>query len=138
MQAWRGSLNGKRSQAASRPVLSGSEFVLVALVPRAGDRWKQVHIDRDLRARFFRVAPGQSIKVRLHRIDLQGAVVSSVERPLVFSEHNRKYKLEVSFGDVAAYPDAGAPILVVLETNLREFRYIDLLPGSPGYDRCWS
>jgi hypothetical protein len=114
--------------------LSGSELVLVAQVPRAGDRWQQVHFNRDVAESFFRVAPGDSVHVELECVGPGGRVTSTVSRPLVFAERNRNCKLEFSFGAGVPYPEVSVPILVVVELDLRKFRYVALMPGSDGYD----
>ena len=119
-------------------ILSGSELVLVAQVPRASNRWKQVHINRDIAERFFRVTPGQRLQVSLEHIGPSGEVLSRTDRSLVFAERNRNCKLEFSFGSVTDYPDGGPPILVVFEVDIRKFRYVALFPGNPGYEEMFS
>ena len=115
-------------------LLAGNELVLVAQVPKAGDRWKQVHFNVEVGKRFFRVGPGQDLQVTLERVGSDGVVLHRTARPLVFAERNRNYKLEFDFGDVGTYPTEGPPILVALELDVRYFRYIPLLPGRAGYD----
>lgn len=115
-------------------LLSGSELVLVAQVPRAGDRWHQVHFNVLVGERFFRVRPGESYPVTLEQTGFDGRLLSRKTTPLVFSEKNRNYRLEFDFGSVEKYPGQGPPILVVLELSLRIFRYVALFPGNGGYD----
>lgn len=114
--------------------LSGSEYVLVAQVPKAGDRWHQVHLNAAICQQFFRIAEGEDKVVRLERVDRGGGLGARFDRGLVFSHRNRNYKIEFDFGDVDTYPKAGVPLLVILELDVRVFRYQLLVPGDPGYD----
>jgi hypothetical protein len=117
---------------ATAAPLSGAEFVLVAQVPKAGRRWHQVHFNRDVAARFFRLDPGEERKAAIEGVDANGQVVSHDERPLVFSQINRNIRIEFDFA-VQDYPKGGIPILLVLELDIRRFRYLLLCPGDPGY-----
>lgn len=113
--------------------LTGSEYVLVAQVPKAGNRWHQVHLNAAICQAFFRIAEGEDKVVRLERVDRRGVLRNSVERQLVFSRRNRNYKIEFDFGDITEYPLAGVPLLIILELDVRRFRYQLLLPGDPGH-----
>jgi hypothetical protein len=113
--------------------LSGSEYVMVAQVPKAGGRWKQVHFNAKIAAQFFRMSPGDRKRVALERVDGHGYVRDTVARPLVMSEVNKNCKIEFDFGDLRDYPSDGVPLLAVLELDLRTFRYVLLLPGDGGY-----
>lgn len=114
--------------------LIGSEYVLIAQVPKAGNRWHQVHLNAAICQRFFRIAEGEDKVVRLERVDRKGVLQVALERPLVFSHRNRNYKIEFDFGDVADYPQVGVPLLVILELDVRSFRYQLLLPGDQGHE----
>jgi hypothetical protein len=112
--------------------------VLVAQVPRASGRWHQVHFNADISTRFFRVEPGADKQVAVERVDGGGVLHRSVSRPLVWSKTNKNRKIEFDFGDVIDYPANGRPLLMVLELDLRTFRYILLLPDDAGYDSMLS
>jgi hypothetical protein len=114
--------------------LDGSESVLVAQVPKAGGRWHQVHFNRDVMWEFFRLSRGDTRRVTLERVDSQGLLHEPVPRRLVLSETNLNPKIEFDFGAVREYPADGVPLLLVLELDLRTFRYQALMPGDPGYD----
>lgn len=120
--------------------LSGSELVLVAQIPRAGGRWRQVHFNVDIGRQFFRQAPRQQRRpADFERVDPAGTRHGSLSRPVVFSERNRNYKIEFDFGDQREYPEDGIPLLVVLELEVgRTYRYLLLVPGQPGYDEMWQ
>lgn len=121
---------------ATQP-LSGSEFVLVAQVPKAGPRWSQVHFNVDVMWEFFRLKKGDERTISLERVELDGSLRDATTRPLVFSDKNKNAKIEIDFGTVdgkkPTYPEDGVPLLIVLELDLRSFRYQTLLPGQGGY-----
>lgn len=114
--------------------LTGSEYVLLAQVPKAGSRWKQVHFNIDVSEQFFRLTPGTNRQVTLERVGGDGYMHEAVARPLVMSEINRNSKIEFDFGSVRKYPANGVPLLLVLELDVRTFRYQLLTPGDAGYD----
>lgn len=113
--------------------LTGAELVLVAQVPGAGNRWHQVHLNAALVEQFFRLGEGHQT-VRMQRVDERGRVSDPVTRSLVFSRTNKNYKIEFDFGDVKDYPVAGPPLLLILEVDVRAYRYQLLLPGERGYE----
>jgi HKD family nuclease len=92
--------------------------VLVAQVPAAGGRWHQVHFNKAV-------------------VDVKSDGVLGIEevRPVILSEHNLNYKIEVAARRDAKYPTGGLPpIIVFRELGLRDFRYILLLPDEEGYE----
>jgi hypothetical protein len=113
--------------------LTGSEYVLLAQVPKAGGRWKQVHFNMEVARQFFRLSPSDDRRVTLERVDNQRYIHEPIPRPLVLSEVNRNCKIEFDFGDLRDYPDNGVPLLAVLELDVRTFRYLLLTPGDSGY-----
>jgi hypothetical protein len=114
--------------------LTGSEYVLIAQVPKAGDRWHQVHLNAAICQSFFRIAEGEGRMVRLERVEGAGVLRDSFERQLVYSRRNRNYKIEFDFGEVTEYPQDGVPLLIIIELDVRRFRYVLLLPGDTGHE----
>jgi len=123
-------------QSVAQP-LDGSELVLVAQVPKAGGRWHQVHFNVAVMWEVFRLKKGTQRTISLARVDPAGVLQGPVSRQLVFSEINLNLKLEFEFGRQAGkrleYPATGRPLLLVLELDLRRFRYQTLMPGDPGH-----
>jgi hypothetical protein len=72
--------------------------------------------------------------VSLERMAPNRTVAFRSSRPLVFADRNRNPKVEFDFAGRTEYPDDGVPILVVLELDVRRFRYVPLMPGQPGYE----
>jgi hypothetical protein len=118
---------------ASALLLTGTEPVLVAQVPKAGARWHQVHFNMDVGRRFFRVEEGEDKSIVIDRVNAAGGILSSDTRRLVLGV-NRNYRLEFDFSPADDYPGASRPLLVVVEVGLRRFRYVTLMPEEPGHE----
>jgi hypothetical protein len=120
----------------TQQLLTGSELVLVARVPKAGPRWRQVHFNAELVDKFFRLAMGKHLMTFEH-VDLLGQLRGVYKRTLVLSDINRNPKIEFNFGDIRDYPETGVPLLVLLEldANHRRYRYLLLRAGDPGYEK---
>jgi hypothetical protein len=114
-------------------IFSGHELVLIATVPRAGDRWKQVHFNLEIADRFFRLAPSDKRQLRLELVRGR-KIVDRVARPVVYSEVNRNFKIEMDFGDCVQYPAEGPPLVVAVEMSPRHVRYLTLLPNQSGFE----
>lgn len=111
------------------------EPVLVAQIPKAGDRWPQVHYSADIMERYFGVDAGEPVYLR----EFDSTVVE--ERQVVYSEKNKNYKIELAAaGDAqraAGYPVEGRPVVVFRRESsdaLRRHRYVFLMPGDDGHD----
>lgn len=114
-------------------LLTGTEPVLVAQVPKAGGRWHQVHFNMDVGRRFFRVEEGEGKSVSIERISAAGDILGSDTRRLVLGV-NRNYRLEFDFSPDEDYPNDSRPLLVIVEVGLRRFRYVTLMPGQRGHE----
>ena len=126
---------GEETPGAEVPPVSGSSTrCLVAQVPKAGSRWHQVHFSRDVIEQFFRVKPNSTQRVYLTEYDQDGTAGEQEVRPCVYSLSNKNHKIEIASHAGAAYPEAGPPIAVYRELQVRSFAYMLLLPGESGYD----
>tara|TARA_R110002020_G_scaffold14731_21_gene52409 strand:- start:2888 stop:3397 length:510 start_codon:yes stop_codon:yes gene_type:complete len=115
-------------------LLTGTESTLVAEIPKAGTRWKQVHFNIDVMRRFFHLERGNARSITQERISPGGAVQSRNSRQLVFSDANKNSRLEFDFDPLPMYPASGEkPILVAVEAVYLTFRYKLVMPGDPGY-----
>lgn len=121
-------------------LLTGTEFALIGWVGKANNsngppRWQQVHFNQDVARQFFNLQPGDNRSVTVERISVAGRVVERVSKKLVFSESNRNPKIEFHFGprDMAYPPDPLRPLLVVVESAYRTYRYRTLMPGDAGF-----
>jgi hypothetical protein len=95
-------------------MLTGAELVLCALVPKAKDRWQQVHINRAIAEQFFFLKTGDTRSAVFERVDDQGILTQPKTRKLVYSKRNKNYKIEFDFSPVKTYPTTGIPILLVV------------------------
>lgn len=111
----------------------GTGRFLVAHVPRAGDRWNQVHFNRAVVEDFFQIRSGTHERVYLRECRGESGFGDQEVRPCVYSESNRNLKIEVASHAGEAYPDDGPPIALFQELQVRSFAYMLLMPGEPGY-----
>jgi hypothetical protein len=115
-------------------LLTGTEPALLAEIPKAGTRWKQVHFNIDVMRRFFHLEPGSVRSITQERIGSSGEVQSRNSRQLVFADANRNSRLEFDFDPLPAYPKDGVkPLLVAVEAVYLTFRYKLVMPGDSGY-----
>ena len=84
----------KPIQVESTKVSKEDNTYLIRLVPRAGDRSKQVHFTVDLLKKYFCLKPGDGILVQ--EMLASGAVGEIEHRQVVFSQRNRNVKIELA------------------------------------------
>lgn len=116
------------------PPVGRTDRFLIAQVPRAGDRWRQVHFNRDVVEEFFRVQRIAEQRVFLVECRQDGTFAEQEVRPCVYSDINKNHKIEIASHHGEIYPAAGPPIAVFRELQVRSFAYMLLMPGDPGYD----
>jgi len=108
---------------------------LIRLVPKAGDRSKQVHFTIDLLEKYFCLSPGDGILVQ--EMFPSGDVGEIEHRQIVFSQRNRNVKIELagaSMLDTSYPPDPETrPVLILKRVNANLFVYMILLDGNEGY-----
>lgn len=114
--------------------LSGTETALVAEVPGAGGRWKQVHFNSEVMRRFFHLEQGKDKSITLERISGAGTISSRKSRQLVFSGANSNSKIEFDFEPLPEYPGGGQrPLLVAVEADYLTFRFRLVMPEEDGH-----
>ncbi|NYD77399.1 phospholipase D family protein [Arthrobacter cupressi] len=117
----------------ARPtVVPSVEEVLVAEIPKAGDRWAQANFDLENYEGFFGAKVGSHRRISLHHVDSSGTVGEMESRPSV-EVVSQNYRFELAAARGRAYPTAGPPIGVFLRLATGEFLYSLLLPEDPGY-----
>ena len=106
--------------------------ILIAKVPRAGDRWSQVHFNADVVRNYFRLVDFGTQRAYLVQVGHDG-VRSDVEvRQCVYSQSNKNHKIEFRAASGRDYPES-PPVLVLRERQLRAFDYMLLFPDAEGY-----
>ncbi|WP_156971430.1 phospholipase D family protein [Knoellia sinensis] len=113
-------------------VTSSVSQVLVAEIPRSGNRWKQANFDQENYTDFFGAKVGSQRRISLHHVDSSGVVGAVESRPSV-EVASQNYRFELAAAGGIAYPSGGPPIGVFLRLMTGEFLYSLLLPGDPGY-----
>lgn len=113
--------------------LSENSRVLIAQVPAAGGRWRQVHYNAAVIDQFFQASPNSHHRVFLKEIRLDGSVGPDEVRPVIYSSSNKNYKIEISARIGEDYPAQGTPIILLREVGVRNFLYMLLLPGDTPY-----
>lgn len=121
-------------QVREAPRASGQDFdelLLVAQIPKAGDRWSQIHYSAKIVRDYFRANAGDAIYFR----EFGSATVE--ETRVVFSDSNSNFRIELAAARVAgAYPNKGRPVVLFRREGDRSqrFRYMLLMPGDDGHD----
>jgi hypothetical protein len=92
-------------------------------------------MNREVMHRFFRLDPGVDAEALFERVDSDGSYRGERKRRLVYSaSSNKNPKIEFELADAGAYPSGSErPLLLVLEIDVRRFRYLLLMPDDPGY-----
>lgn len=109
---------------------------LIRLVPKAGDRSKQVHFTIDLLNKYFRLTPGDSILVQ--EMLPSGKVCEIEQRTIVFSQRNHNVKIELAGASMLDYnypsDTEKRPILILKRVNSNLFVYMIIFEGNDGYN----
>jgi hypothetical protein len=108
------------------------EDVLIAEIPKAGDRWAQANFDLENYEGFFGAKAGTQRRISLHHVDEHGHLGEVESRPSV-EVASQNYRVELAAARGLAYPAGGSPIGVFLRLGTGEFLYSLLLPGGAGY-----
>ncbi len=118
-------INAWRFQDSSR--------VLVAEIPRSGNRWNQANFDVGSFTDFFGAKAGDnSQRILLRNIADDGSLGEIETRPSV-SVISKNYRFELYAATGIDYPGEGRPTGIFLEISRRVFLYVLLLPGSPSH-----
>ncbi len=110
-----------------------TDVVLVAEIPRSGNRWKQANFDKDTFTDFFGATPGDnSQRVLLRNVKRNGAFSDIEIRPSV-SVISQNYRFELEAAAGLDYPTAGRPIAVFIRVSTRMFLYVICMPNDSFY-----
>lgn len=104
--------------------------VLIAEIPKGGDRWKQANFDINTFQNFFGATPGDNSQRILLRNINEDFSLSSIEiRPSVsVRSHNYRFELDAASG--LLYPVNGKPIGVFIKLTTRMFLYHLYMPDD--------
>ena len=108
--------------------------VLVAEIPKSGDRWKQANFDVGTFQNFFGAIPGDNGQRILLRSLKDDAALSSIEvRPSV-SVKSKNYRFELDAATGLLYPTEGPPIGIFIQLTTRMFLYHLFMPNHNLYE----
>ncbi len=116
------------------PVALDASDVLVAEIPKSGDRWKQVNFDIGTFTTFFGASRTVARNAYFFHVQADGTVGHQEVRPAVtVASQNYRFELEAASGK--AYPIVGRPIGVFVRVAARTFTYMLLMPDDPAHGK---
>lgn len=114
------------------PVALDTSDVLVAEIPKSGNRWKQVNFDIGTFTNFFGASTKVARNAYFFHVRTDGTVGPQEVRPAVtVASRNYRFELEAASGKI--YPSNGRPIGVFVRIAARTFTYMLLMPNDAAY-----
>ena len=113
-----------------------TDRVLIAEVPKASARWKQINFDKASFQNYFGATPGGAggtYRILLKNVDSAGVLGTTEPRPSVsVASHNWRFEISAARG--IPYPaGVNRPYVVFSEASTRSFLYELVMPGDPRY-----
>jgi hypothetical protein len=106
--------------------------VLVAEIPKSGDRWNQANFDVGTYENYFGARVGTQRRIILQHISDSGQLASLESRPSVeVASQNYRFELAAAAGII--YPSNGRPIGVFIRQHNGVFIYRLILPSDSSY-----
>lgn len=116
------------------PTVAPTTEVLVAEIPRSGNRWKQANFNQETFVNFFGASTTLARTAYLFHVRADGTVGEQERRPaVVVSSDNYRFELNAAAG--IDYPTRDRPIGVFVRIATRTFTYMLVLPGDPVHPR---
>ncbi len=114
--------------------------VLIAEIPKSGNRWKQANFDKNTFKQFFGAYIfDSSYRVLLRNIKKDGSLSEIESRQNVtVRSHNYRFELDAASG--LDYPEKGKPIGVFIQIATRMFLYHLFMPKDKDHEKLaiWS
>ncbi|MQB06949.1 hypothetical protein DXT91_22925 [Agrobacterium tumefaciens] len=110
----------------------GDFAVLIAEVPKSGNRWKQVNFDIGTYQNFFGVTLGFDKDVEFREVRENGTLGDPEYRHAV-AVKSQNYRFEVGAAANLPYPATGHPITIFQRVTDQLFYYVLLMPSSGGH-----
>lgn len=113
-----------------------SNAVLIAEIPKGGNRWKQANFSKDVFQNFFGVEEGQKNQIKMTNIKKDGTLGEVAKRVSVkVKSHNYRYEL-LCDETKQPYPSGNdRPIGVFIKVDDRNFLYQLLMPSDDVYGK---
>jgi len=115
--------------------VSSSAEVLLAEIPRSGDRWHQANFNLATFREFFQVTSEKYHRILLFPVREEGTVGRPEVRQGV-EVKSQNFRIELGEAAGKAYPDHERPIGAFLRVGTRRFRYRVLMPGEVDHKRA--
>jgi HKD family nuclease len=110
-----------------------SDDVLIAEIPRSGNRWNQANFDIETFKDFFGAKPGDNSQRILLRNVKNNGLLSDIEiRPSV-SVISQNYRFELEAAAGLEYPSDGRPVGLFIRVSPRMFLYLIAMPSNSYY-----
>jgi len=111
-----------------------TDKVLIAEIPRSGNRWKQANFDQNNFIDFFGATPGDNtLRILLKNVKHDGSLSNLEIRPSI-SVKSMNYRFELDAAASLNYPENGRPIGVFVRISNRMFLYVLSMPDNSEYD----
>lgn len=116
--------------------VSSTDRILVAEVPKASTRWKQINFDKASFINYFGATPGGvggTYRILLKNVNAAGSLDITETRPSVsVASHNWRFEINAANG--LSYPTGGdRPYVIFSEASTRSFIYELIMPGDSRY-----
>lgn len=108
--------------------------VLIAEIPKSGDRWQQVNFDLKSYQEYFGVTKSATRHVRFYELMPDGSLGAPEERQSV-SVASRNFRFEVGAATGKPYPTEGHPICIFEQIDENTFHYVLLMPEDAAHAR---
>jgi hypothetical protein len=106
--------------------------VLIAEVPKGGNRWNQVNFDVQTFQQYFGVTLGSTKVVHFYHMHDDGTLAAREDRHAV-AVKSQNYRFEVGAAHGLPYPASGHPIVIFEKIADSTFKYVLLMPGQPAH-----
>ena len=120
---------------ASYWTISKGSAVLIAEIPKSGNRWKQANFDKSTFEHYFGATCGENgeYRILLKNVNDDGTMDETEIRPSV-SVSSQNYRFELEAASDLEYPDGNErPIAIFAKVSRRDFIYMLLMPEHPSY-----
>ena len=110
--------------------------VLIAEIPKGGDRWKQANFSKDVFHDFFGVEEGHKNQIRMTNIKKDGTLGEVAKRVSVkVKSHNYRYELLCDETRLPYPSGKDRPIGVFVKVDKKNFFYQLLMPSDGAYKK---
>ena len=125
---------------ASYWVIGQDSPVLIAEIPKSGNRWKQANFDKKSFERYFGATCGENgeYRILLKSVNDDGSMNDTEIRPSV-SVSSQNYRFELEAANGLDYPKGSErPIAIFAKVSCRDFIYMLLMPGNTHYNEVMT